>query len=491
MRLLNREESLELDHLALSEYQLSIESLINKAANSLLIKIENICDFQNDKFFIDNKEYKQIYFLLGPGNNGQDGLYLSHLIKEKYPNIKIFIYNYSDIFNFLSTEIQQQVLLVDAIFGVGLNKELSTELKNVINKINSNKKYFKVIAVDIPTGLDSNTGNDFGAIIKADYTLACEYPKLGCFLNQGPYFSGKISKVKIGFPKNLINKVVTSYRLIQRKEAQKIFPRKSFAGNKTKYGHLLIVAGSEKMPGALRLASEAAARAGVGYITLALDKEWLRDGKNLKILFPDFILTSKEEILASQNSDLQKKYSAFLVGPGLDEKLNNKIILEKLLSLKKKTLIDAEGINLVAKHQLELHSECILTPHAGELSRLLGSSSVSIEQDRIKACQIFYNKFSANLLLKGHKTIILSQRKYFVIASGNKSLAKAGTGDVLSGIIASFMAQGLDPAKAACLGAFIHGDLADYWVKAGNSISALMASDLLEGIKKYSLNQQK
>lgn len=487
MRLLNREESLELDHLALSEYQLSIETLINKAANALLIKIENICDFQNDKFFIDNKEYKQIYFLLGPGNNGQDGLYLSRLIEEKYPNIKILIYKYSEISNFLTTNVQESVVLVDAIFGVGLNKELSLELKNIINKINSNKKYFKVLAVDVPTGLDSNTGNDFGAIIKADYTLTCEYPKLGCFLNQGPYFSGKISKVKIGFPKKLINKVVTSYRLIQRKEAQKIFPRKSFAGNKTKYGHLLIVAGSEKMPGALRLASEAAARAGVGYITLALDNLWLKDSKKLKVLFPDFILVSKEEILSTQDSDLQKKYSAFVIGPGLDQHENNKTILQKMLSLKKKTLIDAEGINIIAKHQLELHSECILTPHAGELSRLLGISSADIEQDRIKACQIFYDKFPASLLLKGHKTIVLNQQKYFVIASGNKSLAKAGTGDVLSGIIASFMAQGLSPEKAACLGAFIHGDLADYWVKAGNSISALMASDLLEGIKKYSL----
>ena len=126
-----------------------------------------------------------------------------------------------------------------------------------------------------------------------------------------------------------------------------------------------------------------------------------------------------------------------------------------------------------------------MTPHAGELSRIINISAKEIEDDRIQACRVFSNTEPAVILLKGHKTVIHSMEKYYIICSGNKALAKAGTGDVLAGIISSFFAQGLDIEKAACLGAYIHGDIADQWVRDGNNVNSLMASDLVEGLKNY------
>lgn len=491
MRMLNREESLLLDKLASTQFDISIEKLIHSAASGMLLKLESLFEFAIDSIRTPLGTMEGMIFLIGPGNNGQDGLCLSKLIANKYPCLAIKICNYhefSKLPDFLEDQWVRPMLVIDAIFGVGLNRNLNDETIKIIEKLNSKKKQFQIISLDISSGLDANTGNEFGTAVKADYTLACEYPKVGSFLNCGPYRSGKIIRISIGFPKELIRKVVLDFRLVQKKEAKLLFPQKNPLGNKSKYGHLLIVAGSKKMPGALRLASEAASRSGVGYVTLALEEDLLKNLKNVKELLPDFLYISKEELLNLSNEEMNKKYSGFLFGPGLEPSLQNRKILEKLLKLKIKILIDAEGINFIAHFKMKLHENCLVTPHAGELSRLIGMSAKEIECERISACKEFAKKFTkATLLLKGPKTMIYDQRKFFIISSGNKALAKAGTGDVLAGIIGSYLAQGLSVNKASCLGTYIHGSLADKWIQDGNNFQSLLASDLVEGLKNYSV----
>lgn len=252
-------------------------------------------------------------------------------------------------------------------------------------------------------------------------------------------------------------------------------------------GYFSIVAGSKKMPGALRLASEAASRSGVGYVTMALEEDLLKNLKNVKELLPDFLYISKEELLSLSNEEMNKKYSGFLFGPGLEPSLQNRKILEKLLKLKIKSLIDAEGINFIAHFKMKLHENCLVTPHAENFQDSLGCLK-EIESERISACKEFAKKFAkATLLLKGPKTMIYDQRKFYIISSGNKALAKAGTGDVLAGIIGSYLAQGLSVNKASCLGTYIHGSLADKWIQDGNNFQSLLASDLVEGLKNYSV----
>ncbi|MCB0369920.1 MAG: hypothetical protein KDD45_10915, partial [Bdellovibrionales bacterium] len=259
MRLLNREQSSELDQKAVSDYNFSFHQLISQAAASLL----------NSFSLVFNKEEKnqKVIFLVGPGNNGQDAFHMKKLFEVKFPTVKVELYQYEELDLFLSSPRPERAVVIDGLFGVGLNRKLSDIVIKVIHTINQNSEIFKVVSIDVPSGLDSNTGLIYGACIKADFTLACELPKVGCFLNHGPYYSGKIKSVSIGFPEKLVKDTAKNFRLIQRKIAQRIFPKRSVLTNKSKQGHLLIIAGSLKMPGALRLCSLAAARMGVGYVT--------------------------------------------------------------------------------------------------------------------------------------------------------------------------------------------------------------------------------
>lgn len=488
MRLLNRKESSLLDMLAINEYRIPIEDLISKVAQNLLLETEKRISIKGKQIHFWGKSFQGFLFLLGPGNNGKDGLYLKEKLQKKYPEANCLQVPISNLSSFSLQKLKGNWIVVDALFGVGLDRALPADVVQLINDLNNAKKRFYVIAVDVPTGLNADTGTDFGAVVKADLTLTCELPKVGFFFNQGPLMTGEIKSISVGFPKELVSQVAIGFRLIQKAEAQKIKPKKYFHGNKTKYGHLLIVAGSEKMPGALRLASEAAARSGVGYITIALDDELFKNAKFFNQLFPDFILISKNELLNVTDADLQKSYSAILFGPGLEKSELNFKVLSKLIATQMKMLIDAQGLNMIAERKWMLHGNCVVTPHSGELSRLIGLTAKEIDQDKITACQKFCHEYQSMILAKGAKSLLQAFDKSYIINSGNKALAKAGTGDVLAGIISSYMAQGLSVEKAVCLGTYIHGAMADVWIKKGNLDSSLLASDLVQSLKSFDLN---
>lgn len=475
-----------------------MDDLIQMAGKALFFQVEKLLGLSTRHFgnFQQNSSLNFL-FLLGPGNNGRDGIDIKNRLVAKYPHFVVTDIFFDPASNSFSKAnwnelINQQTIIIDALFGVGLNKNIQGALKKQIQELNKVTKETNslsvVISIDIPSGIDSDTGAVLGTAINADYTLSCELPKVGLFLNHGPLYAGKILKVPLGIPLSYTKEIANSIRLVQRKNVKSLFPKKSILGNKTKYGHLLIVAGSKNMLGALRLCSLAAARSGVGYVTLVIEEEWYQNSNLFKELFPDFILIEKKTLLKKADSEILKKYSAVLIGPGLSSCELNKELFKKLVTTKIRMLIDAEGINFVKELNLSFHENILLTPHAGELSRLINLSSTQIEQDRLSACEVFYEKFkNAYLLLKGHKTIVATPSKRYIIASGNKSLSKAGTGDVLAGIISSLMAQGLSLDKAAVLGAFIHGDLADQRLRNGKTISSLMASDLLDALTSYEI----
>lgn len=490
MRILNRQEALLLDQLANKEFHIPIEKLIANVAQNLLQELEKRVSLTGKKIKWNQTFYEGFIFLIGPGNNGKDGLLLKELILKKYPNISCGIYEYAELKSFLEFKNKKKWIVIDAIFGVGLDRKLPEAVIQTLSKINKEKKKFSVIAIDVPTGLNSNTGTSFGGVLKADLTLTCELPKVGFFFNEGPLVTGEIKSISVGFPQELVAKVATQNRLLQYHEIQKIKPRKFFHGNKTKYGHLLVVAGSDKMPGALRLSSEAAARAGVGYVTVALEEKLFSKADFMKKIFPDFILAEKSELLKISAQDLKSQYSGVLFGPGLEKNLENLNLLKKLLQSEIKILIDAQGLNMLAEEGLSLHENCVVTPHSGELSRLIGRSASLIDQDKVQACEIFVKKYKSLILAKGAKSVLHVFGKNYIINSGNKALAKAGTGDVLSGMISSYMAQGLSLEKAICYGTYLHGYLADLWIKKGNSASSLMASDLIEMLKLNSSFQR-
>lgn len=225
------------------------------------------------------------------------------------------------------------------------------------------------------------------------------------------------------------------------------------------------------MFGAAVLSATAAARAGAGYVILLTDAQKFNSGKN-----PDFLILDARK---SKIADIH--FSAAAIGPGLGKSQQALRLLKELLKIKQVgVVIDADALNLFAANFSEaLPAHWIATPHEGELARLTGFSVAAIRKDRVAAAKRAQKKLGCILLLKGSKTLVATSRRIFEVQAGNKALAKAGTGDVLTGLIAGLLSQGCGPEKAACLGAFVHGYIADEWIKEKNDYLSLMAGDLL------------
>jgi hydroxyethylthiazole kinase-like uncharacterized protein yjeF len=258
-------------------------------------------------------------------------------------------------------------------------------------------------------------------------------------------------------------------RKIYIKNIQKLIPQKSANANKTNGGKCLMIAGQKGMFGAAILASTAASRVGAGYVLLMTDQKIFNSLKA-----PDFITYDFKTPLSNL------KFQSVGIGCGLGKGSHIEKLLKELKKQKiSKVVIDADGLNKIAAKKLfPLIKSWVLTPHTGELSRLLNVNSKLINQNREKYILQAAEKFKCIILLKGYKTLICDAQTIYEIQTGNKALAKAGTGDVLTGMIAGFMAQGLNSLQAALLAATLHGRLADDWVKEGNDYLSLMASDL-------------
>lgn len=258
-----------------------------------------------------------------------------------------------------------------------------------------------------------------------------------------------------------------SKKVYSMKQAKKALPRRTLRDNKTVGGKALVVAGSHGMWGAAVLTAKACARVGAGYV-------YVSDHKFPSVRHPDFLLL---------NTKKNFNFSALAIGPGLsDSDLVRRWIQKCIRNGQKKVVLDAEALNVMArwKKAPQLPSTWILTPHEGELARLLGVSSSQIKMNREKFVLAAQKKFKTVVLLKGYRTLVADGFKVFEIQSGNPALAKAGTGDVLTGMILGLLSQGLSSSEAACLGAFVHGTIADHWVKEGNDVLSLMASDLVD-----------
>lgn len=260
------------------------------------------------------------------------------------------------------------------------------------------------------------------------------------------------------------------------KEARTVLPRRKNTDNKSSAGRSLIIAGSEGMYGAAVLASEAASRVGSGYVYLFTKKSAF-----VTVQHPSFLIVDSQK-----NKIPFERAKALAIGPGLGKsKKAEKWLKEVIKRAPRNVVIDADALNLCAKNKLwPLPSTWIATPHEGELARILGKKDIEIRKDRRAAVLMAHNKMGCICVLKGNRTLVASEDEVFEIQSGNASLAKAGTGDVLTGLITGLLAQHLEPIKAACLGVFVHGWLADQWIKNKNDELSLMPEDLLFQLPK-------
>ena len=386
-------------------------------------------------------------------------------------------------------------LLVDAIFGTGLRGAVRDAIATVINTINSLP--IPVLSVDLPSGLDADTGQPLGTCIRADRTVTIGLPKRGLLMPPGAELTGKLEVADIGFPAQVVDAQDIKINWTTTTQASEWVPPRPLASHKGTYGRVLVVAGSTGMTGAAALASEAALRVGAGLVTLATPQHL---NPILEVLLPEVMTLPLPETdggsLASSATPTilefaEKTKSTLAIGPGLSQHPETVALVHQLVrenreqGLDLRIVADADGLNALSQAReiiSSLGNEAVLTPHPGEMARLTNTPVPTLEADRIRTAQQFASEYGVTLVFKGAPTVTSDANgNVWVNSTGNPGMATGGMGDVLTGIIAGLIAQGLPSERAAALGVYLHG-LAGDSVAERLGMHGLTASDVLKAV---------
>ena len=462
--------------------------------------------------FLGNVTGRSILVLVGPGNNGGDGLVAARhlhdwgakvhlfLIKRKTQSDKNFSLNMErgiswtdaacdkglSIFN---KALSAADMVIDALFGTGKIRPLEGIVKQILEQVSAAKESrpgLKILAIDLPSGMDANTGATDPACLAADLTVTLGYPKAGLFKFPGAARVGQLEIADIGIPADLAEGIATE--LITAESVRALLPSRPRDANKGTFGRLLVVAGSINYIGAAYLACEGAMRVGTGLVTLATAKSLQ---PSLKLIEATYIpLPESEPGIISKEAvpvirERLANYDAMLLGCGLGQDPETAQFLRELLfdgSPGTPVVVDADGLNILARipqwWQM-LEGKAVLTPHPGEMSRLVGKPVAEIQKGRVESALKAAAEWKQTVVLKGAFTVVASSGgEVRISGAANPGLASAGTGDVLSGVIAGLMAQGLSPFDAASCGVYLHA-MAGELVREGLGDTGMIASDLL------------
>lgn len=441
--------------------------------------------------------HKGIAIFCGKGNNGGDGLAIAHvLLLNGYENIKVYVVNFAksesvdftiNLQRFEESKCKKVILnkpsdlknvssdiVIDAILGSGLNRKLSGDYLELVSKINSLNK--KIYAVDIPTGFfsegklpDSYNG------IKAYKTICFERPKINFFFPESAFATEKFEVVNIGLNQDYIQKQESDFYLIEFEDIQKTIKPRQLFSHKGTYGHALIIAGSTNTMGAALLASKACLHAGAGLTTACIPEAGLTA---LNTALPEVMALVREEITSVENL---LSYNAIAMGPGLGISDQNEEFLEKLITLNKSLIIDADALNILSKRKdllAKISKDSILTPHVKEFDRIFGTHENW--WDRVETAKAQAQKLKIVIILKNQFTFICAPNgKVYINPTGNPAMAQGGMGDVLTGIIAAFYAQKYSPIDAAILSCYLHGKVGD---NLATEQAVVLASQVAERI---------
>jgi NAD(P)H-hydrate epimerase len=506
MKLLTAEEMRELDRQAIEEYKLPGVVLMENAGQATADQIE--------ERFTDLWP-GPVLIAAGKGNNGGDGYVIArHLLNRGWDvsvlvlaaeeaicgdariNLDVLTRSFAEIyfaedgdalFSVLDV-VDAPALIVDALFGTGLVSEVKGLYADVINWINGTD--VPVVAVDVPSGVDATTGRLHGPVVYADLTVTFAEAKVGHVLQPAADSVGDLLVVDIGIPVQLSDHHPVNHFYVDAEMAHSLIPARPESGHKGTFGHLLTIAGSTGKTGAAVLTSEAGLRIGVGLSTLACPASLnpIFEVKLTEVM--TFLLSDQDGSVAADalNGLLQicQDKQALVIGPGLGTGEGAQSLVEGVLAQAPQPLVvDADGLNVLGSCLDVLRKReglTILTPHPGEMARLLGCTVAEIESDRLKVAADFAREYDVVLVLKGAPTVIaLPDGRIFINGSGNPLLATGGTGDVLAGLIGGLLCQGCRPDAAAVLAVFLHGDAADR-LAVENGDAGMLASDLLREI---------
>lgn len=503
MKLFFTKQIAKIDKFTIEHEPVSSIDLMERAANEIFKKIVEIYPL-NTKFVI----------VSGSGNNGGDGLAVARLLYKARFSVKVFLLDISGKFsedcktnterlkllpnlefsiikNADSISFKNDEVIIDAIFGSGLTRKVEGFVAEIINKINDSG--CKIISIDIPSGLfgEDNSENNLQNIVKANYTLTLQFPKISFFFAENNIFVGNWYVLPIGLHKEIINTEPSNYSYVDNEFVKNIIHKRDKFSHKGSYGHALLIAGSKGKMGAAILASRACLRAGAGLLTTHVPKCGY---KIIQTAIPEAMASIDEnENFVTKITNIDN-YSAIGIGPGIGTKNETKELLKNLFeNCLKPIVIDADGLNIISKQPEILNillNNSILTPHPKEFDRLAGNSENS-EQRHLKAKQ-FAQQYNVYIVLKGANTqIICPDGDCYFNSTGNPGMATAGSGDVLTGIILSLLAQGYSSLHASLLGVYIHGLAGDIATNE-NGMEYIIASDIIENLgkafKKFSVN---
>jgi hydroxyethylthiazole kinase-like uncharacterized protein yjeF len=447
-------------------------------------------------FMQDARIAGRIAVVCGPGGNGADGLVCArHLASagldvvvyalDTMSGHELFKMNLKRLPSNVGhrspqeiSEISSAALIVDALLGLGITRNVHGTMKLFIDEMN--QAAAPKISLDVPSGLNSDRGVCYGTAVRATLTLTFGLAKRGFFVNEGPRQVGRLEIIPIGFPIDLVRSTAKTNFAFGEKSARRVLPRRKSSSNKSSAGRTAVFAGRPGFIGAGILSGIGAMRVGSGYVTLITQSSDPTIRIEVAKSAPEFIT-----MLMSDKDLFEKtKDAAAVVGPGFGTESQTLKVLHELRARKNpNVVVDADAITCLAEEkkagrELPLLSTWILTPHAGELARLVGGSSKDLEADRFAAAENAARELGAIVLFKGFRTVVSDGKRSCVVLSGNAALSKAGSGDVLSGIVGGLLAQKVAPFEAACLGAYLHGRIADDWLKGGRDILSLQPTDV-------------
>lgn len=506
MLVVTAEQMRELDRLTIERYGVPSLTLMERAgaaiADAIIKRFAGVAR-------------RGVLVVAGKGNNGGDGFVVARLLKKKRipcevvllarhdelspdagHNLRAFtklkgkvIEVSADRLGLLIERFGRNGLLVDAILGTGMKSEVRGLFAEAIELMNASG--LPTIAVDIPSGLDTNRGVPLGSAIQAEMTVALGYPKLGEVIYPGLDRVGDLVVADIGIDQRAVAEISPQTEILEHESVRWLVPRRRADTHKGTYGHLVVVAGSRGKTGAAIMACRAAMRCGAGLVTLAAPR-------SLNNIFASSLVEVMTEALRENDGEemealsdyewhaLLERKNALLFGPGIgvnDATQNN---LRWLISnLDMPWVVDADGLNNLALELSRLRhakTPAILTPHPGEMARLIGKDVVAVNSDRMGVARGFAVEHRCYLVLKGARTVIAGpDGKVFLNPTGNPGMASAGMGDVLAGILAALLAQGLSSEDAMQLGVYLHGFVGDQVAVARGQIG-LIASDIIEGL---------
>lgn len=486
---------------------LLMENASQGVVQSILTKYGSVCG-------------KKIFVFCGGGNNGGDGLAVARKLFGMKADVYIFLLvdpeklrgdakaNYeialriqknkrqNDVFEIKTLKDVKELekypkpdLVIDAIFGVGFKGKVQGLFYDVIQWINIEGHY--TVSVDIPSGLNGDTGEIEGIAVKADLTATMGLAKIGLMLNIGKIIAGKIQVIDIGIPNFVYELMGIKTYYLESSDIKKRLPVRPFNAHKYSCGKIFALVGSPGLTGAATMSTLSAMKVGAGAVIAGIPKSLspileMKLTEVMKLPLPE----TNEHTISWSALDPIKEYidwsDVIIIGPGLSKNQETKqVILNVIKNLNKKAVIDADGLYALVDNLdvlKGLHNEIVLTPHLGEFSRMTNLPVEKIEREKIDIARNFAIEHGVVLVLKGDTTVIAnSEGEIFINSTGNPGMATAGSGDVLTGMIAGFMGQGLNATDAAICGVYLHGLAGDL---ARDKLGELpmMAMDILNAI---------